>query len=42
MDKGGYHIQFNIVDTKMLKDAQANPQNYRDLMVRVAGLLNIG
>ena len=37
MDKGGYHIQFNIVDTKMLKDAQANPQNYRDLMVRVAG-----
>lgn len=37
MDKGGYHIQFNIVDSRMLKDAQENPGNYRDLMVRVAG-----
>ena len=37
MRKGGFHIQFNVVDTKVLKDAQANPQNYRDLMVRVAG-----
>jgi 4-hydroxyphenylacetate decarboxylase large subunit len=37
MDKGGYHIQFNVVDTRMLKDAQKHPENYRDLMVRVAG-----
>jgi len=37
MRKGGFHIQFNVVDTKILKDAQVNPQNYRDLMVRVAG-----
>lgn len=37
MDEGGYHIQFNIVDSRMLKDAQENPNNYRDLMVRVAG-----
>jgi len=37
MDKGGYHIQFNVVDSRMLKDAQAHPENYRDLMVRVAG-----
>ncbi len=37
MRKGGFHIQFNVVDTKVLKDAQENPQNYRDLMVRVAG-----
>lgn len=37
MRKGGYHVQFNVVDTRMLRDAQANPQNYRDLMVRVAG-----
>jgi 4-hydroxyphenylacetate decarboxylase large subunit len=37
MRKGGFHIQFNVVDTKMLKDAQKNPKNYRDLMVRVAG-----
>lgn len=37
MRKGGFHIQYNIVDSKMLKDAQAKPENYRDLMVRVAG-----
>lgn len=37
MRKGGYHIQYNIVDSKLLKEAQKAPQNYRDLMVRVAG-----
>ena len=37
MRQGGFHIQFNVVDTKVLKDAQAHPQDYRDLMVRVAG-----
>ncbi|MBU1096459.1 MAG: 4-hydroxyphenylacetate decarboxylase large subunit [Bacteroidetes bacterium] len=37
MRKGGFHVQYNIVDSKVLKDAQDNPQNYRDLMVRVAG-----
>lgn len=36
-NSGGYHIQFNIVDSKMLRDAQKHPENYRDLMVRVAG-----
>lgn len=35
--KGGFHVQFNIVDSRMLKDAQKNPGKYRDLMVRVAG-----
>lgn len=34
---GGHHIQFNIVDTETLLDAQAHPDNYRDLLVRVAG-----
>lgn len=34
---GGMHVQFNIVDSNMLRDAQEKPQNYRDLMVRVAG-----
>jgi formate C-acetyltransferase/4-hydroxyphenylacetate decarboxylase large subunit len=34
---GGYHVQFNIVDSNMLRDAQNHPENYRDLMVRVAG-----
>jgi 4-hydroxyphenylacetate decarboxylase large subunit len=37
MRKGGFHIQFNIVDSRMLQDAQANPDKYRGLMVRVAG-----
>jgi formate C-acetyltransferase len=31
------HIQFNIVDRKTLMDAQQNPENYKDLIVRVAG-----
>jgi 4-hydroxyphenylacetate decarboxylase large subunit len=35
--KGGFHIQFNIVDSKMLKDAQAHPEKYRGLLVRIAG-----
>ena len=34
---GGHHIQFNVVDTEMLLDAQKHPDNYRDLLVRVAG-----
>ena len=33
----GHHIQFNIVDSATLKDAQASPDDYRDLLVRVAG-----
>ena len=35
--KGGFHVQFNIVDSRMLKEAQKQPENYRGLMVRVAG-----
>ncbi|MCD7721046.1 MAG: glycyl radical protein [Prevotellaceae bacterium] len=34
---GGHHIQFNVVDTETLLDAQKNPEQYRDLLVRVAG-----
>ncbi len=33
----GHHIQFNVVDTATLRDAQENPEQYRDLLVRVAG-----
>jgi len=36
-DLPGFQIQFNVVDSKMLKDAQEHPENYRDLIVRVAG-----
>jgi formate C-acetyltransferase len=37
MDNDGYHIQFNVLDTNILRDAQKNPEKYRDLVVRVAG-----
>jgi formate C-acetyltransferase len=33
----GHHIQFNIVDTKTLLNARETPDEYRDLLVRVAG-----
>jgi formate C-acetyltransferase len=33
----GHHIQFNVVDVETLKAAQANPEQYRSLIVRVAG-----
>ncbi len=33
----GHHIQFNVVDTTTLRAAQQNPEQYRDLIVRVAG-----
>ncbi|HPH09699.1 MAG TPA: pyruvate formate lyase family protein [Thermotogota bacterium] len=32
-----FQIQFNVVDSRMLRDAQEHPENYRDLIVRVAG-----
>ena len=33
----GYHVQYNVVDRETLLDAQAHPENHRDLIVRVAG-----
>ena len=35
--KGGFHVQFNVVSSDTLRDAQKSPEKYRDLMVRVAG-----
>lgn len=34
---GGHHIQFNVVDTATLRQAQQTPDEYRNLLVRVAG-----
>jgi len=34
---GGHHVQFNIVDTATLKMAQKHPEEYKDLLVRMAG-----
>ena len=37
-DKGTIpHIQFNVVDGTLLRDAQEHPESYPDLQVRVAG-----
>ncbi len=36
-NQGGHHIQFNIVDTATLYAAQQNPEEYKDLLVRMAG-----
>ncbi len=34
---GGYHVQFNVVSSKLLIKAQQTPEKYRNLLVRVAG-----
>jgi len=33
----GHHIQFNVINAAALKNAQARPEEYRNLIVRVAG-----
>ncbi|WP_457551558.1 trans-4-hydroxy-L-proline dehydratase [Desulfobacula sp.] len=33
----GHHVQFNVVSEKTLRKAQMHPENYQDLIVRVAG-----
>ena len=33
----GHHVQFNVVNRQLLLDAQKNPEEYKDLIVRVAG-----
>lgn len=33
----GHHIQFNVIDKETLIEAQKKPEEYRDLIVRVAG-----
>jgi pyruvate formate-lyase/glycerol dehydratase family glycyl radical enzyme len=37
IDYGGKHIQFNVISRETLLDAQAHPENYRSLVIRVAG-----
>ncbi len=36
-DQKGSHVQFNVVSRETLRDAQAHPENYQGLCVRVAG-----
>ncbi|MCK4479488.1 MAG: hypothetical protein KAV01_03080, partial [Candidatus Lokiarchaeota archaeon] len=35
--EGGYQVQFNIVGKETLCNAQVNPDDYKGLVVRVAG-----
>lgn len=37
MDLGGWETQFNVVTSDILREAQKYPDNYRDLVIRVAG-----
>lgn len=37
LDLKGQEVQVNVVDGETLRDAQKNPQNYQDLIIRVAG-----
>ena len=36
-DLGGMQLQFNVVSTDTLKDAMVNPENYKNLLVRISG-----
>ncbi len=36
-DMDSHHVQFNVVSAETLREAQADPTNHRDLIVRVAG-----
>jgi len=37
MNLGGWHTQFNVISSDMLRHAQREPEKYRDLVIRVAG-----
>ena len=37
LSRGGFEIQINVVDKTTLEDAVINPDNYRDLVVRIGG-----
>lgn len=35
--RGGLEIQFNVVSSETLREAQSNPEKYKNLVVRVSG-----
>jgi formate C-acetyltransferase len=36
-DAGGMHVQYNVVDRAILRDAKEHPERHRDLVVRISG-----
>ena len=36
-DMKGMHVQYNVVSTETLRAAQEHPEDYRDLVIRIAG-----
>ena len=36
-EMGGMHVQFNIMSSETMRAAQKHPEDYRDMLVRVAG-----
>jgi pyruvate-formate lyase len=37
MRRGGFEMQINVTDKEILEKAMKNPEDYRDLLVRIGG-----